>query len=384
MRHIIKVGKKDFSRNKILNTINLLAIVSALILITLASSWTYLTFSPITPADNAKNFYWLEARDQSGKWKSVTVEDCEKIEHSVQNGYVWFWGQRFILLTLNRNNKKVSYKITSTDLNFWKALNFDFIYGSPFSEEQYNNREYVTVISDRMAKAYFGTTEVVGKYFVYGKFRFKVQGVFKAVTLNHYFTYDIYIPHSLMPESAASDINPIFVANDKQGFTELDIFLKKYNKSNNNESGSEIYTTPYIFPILHPSRDHEQLGSLLAAFILPILCFANLFTRKMELKIPEMAIKRALGATRVNIFMNLITENLLYISIAGIIALVIAHPLIGFAFNPTGTERIATDFLTFRFYLFTLLLYLLFGIFSALRPAWEVSGRSIISTLNYA
>jgi ABC-type antimicrobial peptide transport system permease subunit len=106
-----------------------------------------------------------------------------------------------------------------------------------------------------------------------------------------------------------------------------------------------------------------------------------MFTRKMELKIPEMAIKRAFGATRKNIFLNLVADNVFYVGIAGLIALLITHPLIGLAFNPTGTESMDTDFLYLTFYLNTILLYLVFGVVSAIRPAWKVSGKSIISNI---
>jgi putative ABC transport system permease protein len=128
-------------------------------------------------------------------------------------------------------------------------------------------------------------------------------------------------------------------------------------------------------------RNYTYWGALLVTFLLPILCFANMFTRKMEMKIPEMAVKRAFGATRKKIVLNLVFDNVFYVGIAGIIALLIAHPLIGFAFNPTGSESLATDFLFLKFYLVTILLYLVFGVVSAIRPAWKVSGKSIISNI---
>ena len=233
IKHIFKTGKKDFAKNKTLTIINLTAIVLALVLITLASSWIYLSSSPTPPAENADRFMWINASVPSHDRVSVTSQHCEIINKASLNGFVWFFGSEFSFLTLNRNNKKVDYKIGSTDLNFWKALNFTFIKGNSFTEDQYKNREYVVVISDRFANAYFGSTDVLGKNVDYGKFRFKIQGVFKSINIKHYFAYDIFIPFSLIPEEyrANMPVNACFFANDKQGFNDLENFLKKYNQT---------------------------------------------------------------------------------------------------------------------------------------------------------
>ena len=380
IKHILKTSIKDFAKNKILTIVNMTAIVLALVLITLASSWIYLNFSPVPPAEKAKSFYNISAVDQSGHWQSVTVTDCETISKAVPDGMVWYFGQAFIPVSVNRSNRKIDYRFGSADVNFWKALNFTFIKGGPFSETQFTNREYVTVVSERFANTYFGTTDALGKYFIYGKLSFKVVGIFKSLNITSQFIYDIYIPHSLLPKNAGHDVNPYFLSNNKQGINELESFLKKY-KSIEGKDGMQLYATPYLTSLFDLKSNYEYWGVLLISFLLPILCFSNMFMRKMELKIPEMAIKRAFGATRKNIFLNLVADNVFYVGIAGIIALLIAHPLIGFAFNPTGSENLTADFLYLKFYLSTVVLYLAFGVLSAIRPAWKITGQSIISNI---
>jgi putative ABC transport system permease protein len=380
IKHILKTSIKDFANNKILTIINMTSIVLALILITMASSWIYLSLSPIPPAEEAKSFYSIRAVDQSGHWQSVTITDCETINKTMKDGLVWYYGSAFSLVSVNRNNRKMDYRIGSSDVNFWKALNFKFIKGGPFSEAQFTNREYVVIVSDRFASAYFGSTDAFGKYFIYGKLSFKVVGVFKSINTTSEFIFDIYIPHSLIPENAGRHVNPYFLSNNSHGISDLKIFLEKY-KSTDGKDSIQLYATPYLGSLFDLKNSYKYWGVLVISFLLPILCFSNMFSRKMELKTPEMAIKRAFGATRRDIFLNLVVENVFYVGIAGIIALLIAHPLIGFAFNPTGSENIDTDFLFLKFYLSTILLYLVFGVVSAFHPAWKVSGKSIISNI---
>jgi putative ABC transport system permease protein len=360
--------------------INLTAIILALILITMASSWIYLSMNPISPAENAKSFYQIRAQDETGNRQSVTVKDCEIINNTITGGCTWYYGQAFALVPVNRNNQKVDFRITSTDPNFWKALNFKFINGGPFSEDQFRNREYVVVVSDRFANAYFGSSDVVGANFIYGKLSFKVVGIFKSNPATSEFKYDIYIPHSIIPEQSARNVNSYFLSYDKESIHELDIFLKKYKPVYRNEN-YRLDTTPYLSSMLDVNDNFEFWVVLIISFMLPILCFSNMFTRKMELKIPEMAIKRAFGASRKDVFINLVASNVFYVLISGFPALLIAHPLIGFAFNPTGSESIDTDFLFLKFYITTILLYIVFGVVSALHPAWKLSGKSIISNI---
>ncbi|HEX2919707.1 MAG TPA: ABC transporter permease [Bacteroidales bacterium] len=377
IKHILITSIKDFTNNKSLFIINLVAIVLALVLITMASSWIYLSLNPISPIEKAKSFYQIRAFDETGIRQSVSLEDCEIINRSVKNGFAWYYGQLFSLVTVNRNNNRIDYRITSTDANFWKALNFKFLKGGPFSEDQFRNKEYVVVMSERFANAYFGSTDILGMSFIYGKLNFKIAGIFRSNHTESEFKFDLYVPHSIIPEDAGKDVNAYFLINNKEGKNELEFFLKKYKPT----GGNQISTVPYLSSMLDIKNNLHFWATLLISFLLPILCFSNMFTRKMELKIPEMAIKRAFGASRKYVFINLVAINVFYVLIAGVLAMMMAHPLIGFAFNPTGSASIETGFLFLKFYISTILLYIVFGVVSAIHPAWKVSGESIISNV---
>lgn len=373
----ITAAIKTFKKNKLLTIINMIAIVLALVIITITSTWMFLKYMPSAPAENAKNFYQLKAEDEKGQWQSVTTDDCDLINKSSLNGYTWFYSERFSLIELNRNNRKQDFKITTSDYNFWRALNFNFLVGKAFTREQFENKEYVAVISEKMAIEYFGHSNVVGESILYGSFSLKVQGVFEPINIMHDFSFDIYIPNSLIPQKT-SDVNACYYAINEQGKKELEIFLKKYSQGNKRKlKASSFLKSPFA-----PGDDYVYLGAMLVAFLLPIISFANLFMRKMELKLPEMALKRAFGATRQKVFLALVIENTFYVALAGVFALFISHPLMGFTFNPSGSGTLSTHFLGMHFYLYTVILFVLFGVFSAIKPAWKVSGKSLISSIN--
>ena len=43
------------------------------------------------------------------------------------------------------------------------SFDYEFIAGRPFTQEEYDARRWVSVITERMALQLFGTTDVVGK-----------------------------------------------------------------------------------------------------------------------------------------------------------------------------------------------------------------------------
>lgn len=368
---------KAFCENKILSVINICAIVLALIVITMTASFVYLKYGATPPASNARLFYSLRAEDQKGNWSSFTVEDCKAIDESVDSGFTWFNGRAFGLLSLSRDNRKEDFRIRTTNSGFWRALDFNFTFGKPYSEKQYDDRESVAVISEKLAKAYFGELDVVGRTLIYGSAKLRVLGVYKPITVMHDFAADIYVPHSLM-NSQNNKVNAFFYAEETNGESDLNVFVNKYNSDN-----KRIFSyRPFITSIFSGDDDYMYLGLILVAFLLPIFSFASLFSRRMETRLSEMAIRRAYGATRKKIFFSLVTDNILSVVIAGFAAIILARPLIGLAFNPSGTGTLSTDFLSLHFYLITIFLFSLFGVFSAIRPAWRVAGKSLITTIN--
>jgi cell division protein FtsW (lipid II flippase) len=83
IKHILITSVKDFTSNKTLFIINLVAIVLALVLIRMASSWIYLTVNPVSPVEKAKLIYHIRAFDKTGDRQSVSVEDCEIINNTI-------------------------------------------------------------------------------------------------------------------------------------------------------------------------------------------------------------------------------------------------------------------------------------------------------------
>lgn len=68
------------------------------------------------------------------------------------------------------------------DDNFWKVFDFTFIDGKPFTKADFDAGRPEIVITESVARAVFGTTEVAGREILMNLAPFRVSGVVKDVS----------------------------------------------------------------------------------------------------------------------------------------------------------------------------------------------------------
>ncbi len=93
-------------------------------------------------------------------------------------------------------NQIQRFLLKYTDAELWKIMNFTFVEGRPFTLREVDKASRVAVITEHMRDAYFGNTEVKGKYIESGEARYQVIGVVQNPAVG--FAYaDIWVPLTL-------------------------------------------------------------------------------------------------------------------------------------------------------------------------------------------
>lgn len=75
----------------------------------------------------------------------------------------WYRGVSKTPCNLSASNEIFNYYVRPVADNWFKFFDYEFIAGRPFTQEEYDARRWVSVITERMALQLFGTTDVVGK-----------------------------------------------------------------------------------------------------------------------------------------------------------------------------------------------------------------------------
>lgn len=299
------------------------------------------------------------------------------------------------------NNKKIAINYKYTNAEYWEVTEYDFLEGKPFTKQQIDNGERVTVISEDTKKAYFGDVpSVVGKYIEADNIQYRVSGVVKNVPITLYMLYgDIYLPYSvsktdyksntgyrgndygilLAPTSADvpkmkaefDEMISKLPMSDKQ-FTKIycpaETFIPAYVNTGNDEKSGMVYalTAVGIF--------------ILLVMLLPTLNLINInITRIME-RSSEIGVRKAFGASSRTLVYQFVVENIILTLIGGAVGLILSIVVLKILNNANLIPNLELQ-LNFTVLFIGLIVCLIFGLLSGVYPAWRMSKLNVVNAL---
>ncbi|MDR2915232.1 MAG: ABC transporter permease [Tannerella sp.] len=297
--------------------------------------------------------------------------------------------------------------IRFVDASFWSVFDFRFINGKPFTEASFNSALPVAVISDRVAREFFGTTEIAGKTLQLDYVDYAVQGVVVSVSKAVEEAYgEIWIPYSVSRDIMTGDfvegiggqLQVFFLAKSPADFDKIRKETQSRIESFN--SGQERYkaniwkqpinSIQRMFYFVQGDRVHGNASGMLmlaALFLLlPIFNLLGIMISQNQKRRPEIGLRKAFGATTSRIVGQRLTENFIITLMGGVIGLFLSI-LFFFIAKDGLLER--TDvtlqpgmILKPAFFLTTLVVCMLINLLSAAIPAWKTARSQVTDSLN--
>ena len=280
--------------------------------------------------------------------------------------------------------------------DFFSTLGVTPQIGRSFSAEEEQTRSPVVVISDSLWKRRFGSDPtLVGKPITLYDTSFTVVGVLPP-TFQFYTPADVFVPITFMPDrlkqAREEHGNIVAIARLKSGVSkqqaqsEMDSIAaaleQQYPKSNNTVrvSLNSIYTD--MVGDVRPSL-LVLLGAV--AFVLLIACanVANLLLARAAARQKEIAIRTALGASRLRVVRQLLTESIALSVIGGALGLMLAMwgAELLLAIIPNNVPWVTEIALDRNVFGFTLAASVVTGIVFGLAPALQASSPNLNETL---
>ena len=301
------------------------------------------------------------------------------------------------------NNTKIVLNLNYTDYNYWDIMHFDFIEGRAYDKSMFDLAEQVVVITDKLAKEYFGREEnILGEnIFMDGK-NHKVIGVVKK-PYSAFISADIFTPMTLMSrypgkiEEYTGPAECIFLAKSRASVSSLkneilgiaekvpmDI-IPNYNKFNIYPATiSETVSNEILWLDDATKAKHIMvliLGSFIALFVLlPTLNLINLNVSRILERSSEIGVRKAFGASKMNILMQFVFENIVLTVLGGIIGFLLAMILINLL-NNSGLLNGNKLSINLSFFIYSFLIIIFFGIISGTLPAYRMSKLNIVKAL---
>ena len=305
------------------------------------------------------------------------------------------------------NGVKLSLNTLYADPNYWEVFDHKILEGRSFDKTDMEQAAQVTVISTKTAFEYFGRTDgVIDEDILLDGKNFKVIGLYADRSkIIPFISPDLVIPYSNMP-----------LANqDSYYHGYFTTVLQKNPNATTEEIKEEIINAAALVPMDHPSKpagynelilmaktynemfaqgvysDDDAskslsvmkwvLFGLLAFFIiLPTLNLINLNVSRIMERSSEIGVRKAFGAHQGNIIFQFIVENIMQTLLGGIIGLGIAIMLMSFI-NKSGFLGSTTLVFNLKFFVYSFLITILFGVISGFLPAYRMSKLNIVKAL---
>lgn len=252
--------------------------------------------------------------------------------------------------------KKYPVPYVNADGNFIKEENIAYVDSSWFSMfapallsgsiHAFNNNPFSILLTESKAKKYFGRQNPVGQTLRIDTVDYKVQGVLADNPANTSFNFDMFLP------LAASTVTPdqkkelsywgnynflTFVqllpsANPSNVEKQLTAILNKERKRADNDLSAGLVSLPGMHfeksvqnpDLLRGDKKTVTIFSILGVLLLSIACinYVNLTTARASLRTKEVSIRKIVGAGRIQLFFQFITESFFISFIALLIAVI--------------------------------------------------------------
>ena len=302
-------------------------------------------------------------------------------------------------VTYNQGRKyKIALKYT--DAEFWEIMDFKFIEGEPFNDEDVKNINQVAVINEATKEKYFGEESALGKFIEADWKKYKVIGVVKDVPIIRILAYgDVWVPITNTKEDITSynldgDYQAILLARSKQDFSKIKAEFQKHlaqvefmdDTYDSIKGGTDTIlesTSREMFGF-DDAKVHLLFfiatGLMILFMMLPAMNLVNININRIMERYSEIGIRKSFGASSITLVGQFIVENIILTLIGGLIGLILTYIVLTI-FNLSNIIPYAHFNMNFRIFGFALLITLLFGLLSGVYPAWRMSRLKPVQAL---
>jgi putative ABC transport system permease protein len=295
------------------------------------------------------------------------------------------------------NGEKVSYDLKRTDGAFWQILNFQFLEGAAYTEEDNEIARRVAVINEAVRQRVFGKEPALGKTIEVGGQRFRVVGVVSNVpTIRHIPYAEIWVPITTAKSSAyqtslTGDFSGIYLARSSNDFPAIRAEFqsrlknaqlpdpKKFRRweAQLNTYRQEVYLSLFLQSGLGWTSEPKVLLPVFLACLLlfvtpPTVTLVNLNVSRILERVSEIGVRKSFGASSNQLIGQFLVENIMLTLMGGVLGFCGSLILLRII-NQSNWFPYAVLQLNYSIFLYGLLLALLFGLFSGIYPAWRMS-----------
>jgi putative ABC transport system permease protein len=304
-----------------------------------------------------------------------------------------------------QGGSRVRLSIRRADAEYWRVLDFQFLEGGPFTDQDVANGSFVAVINASTRDRFFGGPPAVGKTIEADGQHFTVIGVVPDVPILRVVSFgEVYVPVTTAKTDAYRDdllggFMGLLLARSPEDFPAIKAeFATRLPGVQLPNPRWEKIAAPAetLFEWAagmmvdgdtdggHPAKLWALIAGMMLLFaLLPTVNLVNLNMSRIMERASEIGVRKAFGASSRTLVAQFVVENVVLALVGGILGLV-GSVLVLKAVNVSGLVPYAQFEMNYRIFLYGLGLAVLFGVLSGVYPAWRMSRLHPVQALKGA
>ena len=412
LKNYIKIAYKVLLRHKLFTFISLFGISFTLLILIIVTSFVDHTFGKMEPETRldrtlSATFFTLKHTEKGGisSGPIMSYYFFDKYAKTLETPELVSISSFHKRVEIYKEKKKFKFNVKYNDAEFWQILDFKFIEGKSFNNDDVKNINQVAVISEDTKNKYFYGANCIGESIEIGEKNYRVIGVVENVSALRSLPFaDIWVPVSNVEEDIYEPKNQaegfpsyfaLVLAKDKSDFPRIQSeFQKKLteveffnDRKNLIVGGVETYqeTISRVFlgkgDKVNISGLMILMGVLMIMFmLLPTINLVNINVSRIMERSSEIGIRKAFGASSSTLVGQFIVENIIITLIGGFLALFLAAIILGIINNADMIKHVHLA-INWRIFYKSILLCIFFGFLSGVYPAFKMSRLQPVEAL---
>ncbi len=309
------------------------------------------------------------------------------------------------LINTEGSNTYVNAIVRITDANYWKIMAFNFIEGKPFVQEEFDSGIPVAVISQNMERTLFKGEKALGQIILVEFKPYRVIGIVKDVSPVFRMAYgQVWITYTSQKKFEHSGYHVMLLARSNNDYPAM------YEEVRNVEKRYHADKNPWTMYLRGPenhriyqmdvragnansvakgikTQNRKMVFILLILLLIPAINLSGFSLSRIKRRTAEIGVRKAFGAKRYIILIQVLCENLITSLIGGMIGLLFSY-LVIFQMRrwllgvPTGSDIPGSTLISLPVFIAVFVVCLLINLLSAGIPAYRASQMKIIDSLN--
>ncbi len=320
--------------------------------------------------------------------------------------YLSIVSSRTMLTGKEGSEETIDREVVLTDASFWKIMAFTFTEGEPFGEEESESGVAHAVISETTARKVFQGEQALGRIITINFEPYLVTGIVKDISPVFSVSHgDIWIPVTSQEQFLRSNEYTIILqAKDTKDFPEIDKEVRTAERKFGADNKNKVLSLrgPLSHKVLRmkingfnmeetdkdlKAQNRKRLFIFIILLLIPAINLSGLSLSRMKKRTAEIGVRKAFGAKKHIILIQVLYENLITSLLGGFIGLVLSY-LVVFQMKhwllkiPAESALPGEAFVSFPVFLAVFVICVLINLLSAGIPAYRTSKLSIVNSLN--